>query len=288
MTAGLSAVVVGADRLGNIPDLLKGHNISITHHISGRDPSHQKKTLQLPSGTQLVILLTDFLGHNVMKTFRNAAQRGGIRVVACRRSVCSMQQALQQCGLCRARARARCTDSDAVPAGRSADNRSRLGRPAGLWREAPRRMQNAAGLSGPTAFSYSCLPPCRPLGRGMRRLIGRPRGPRPPCGRPGGGRRCSAWPSTPWSCSRRGPRRRRWGVNETVVTQVDANVRIAAAQRVEEDQVAGLELVLVDRGAVLGDLGGVAGQLQAERTLGGVRNQAAAIETGIGELPPKR
>ena len=32
MTAGLSAVVVGADRLGNIPDLLKGHNISITHH----------------------------------------------------------------------------------------------------------------------------------------------------------------------------------------------------------------------------------------------------------------
>lgn len=99
MTAGLSAVIVGADRLGNIPDLLKGHNISITHHISGRDPSHQKKTLQLPSGTQLVILLTDFLGHNVMKTFRNAAQRGGIRVVACRRSVCSMQQALQQCGL---------------------------------------------------------------------------------------------------------------------------------------------------------------------------------------------
>lgn len=111
MTTGLSAVVVGADRLGNIPDLLKGHNISITHHISGRDPSHQKKTLQLPSGTQLVILLTDFLGHNVMKTFRNAAQRGGIRVVACRRSVCSMQQALQQCGLCARGESPRSTDT---------------------------------------------------------------------------------------------------------------------------------------------------------------------------------
>jgi hypothetical protein len=47
-----------------------------------------------------VILLTDFLGHNVMKTFRNAAQKGGVQVVACRRSVCSMQQALEQCGLC--------------------------------------------------------------------------------------------------------------------------------------------------------------------------------------------
>jgi hypothetical protein len=96
------AVIVGADRLGNIPDLLKRLNIAITHHISGRDPSHQKKTLQLPSGTDLVILLTDFLGHNVMKTFRQAAQRSGIRVVACRRSVCSMQQALETCGLCSA------------------------------------------------------------------------------------------------------------------------------------------------------------------------------------------
>lgn len=94
------AVIVGADRLGNIPNLLREHNIAITHHISGRDPAHQKKTLQLPSGTEIVILLTDFLGHNVMKTFRHAAQRSGIKVVACRRSVCAMQQALHQCGLC--------------------------------------------------------------------------------------------------------------------------------------------------------------------------------------------
>jgi hypothetical protein len=107
----LSAVIVGADRLGNIPDLLRGHNISITHHISGRDPAHQKKTLALPSGTQIVILLTDFLGHNVMKTFRNAALKSGVRVVACRRSVCAMQQALEQCGLCDCAVSARCDQS---------------------------------------------------------------------------------------------------------------------------------------------------------------------------------
>jgi hypothetical protein len=95
----MSAVIVGADRLGNIPELLRGHNIKITHHISGRDPAHQKKTLQLPTGTSLVILLTDFLGHNVMKTFRQAAQRQGIRIVACRRSVCAMQHALNQIGM---------------------------------------------------------------------------------------------------------------------------------------------------------------------------------------------
>jgi hypothetical protein len=92
------AVVVGADRLGNIPDLLKGHNIAIYHHISGRDSAHQKKAPQLPSGTDLLILLTDFLGHNVMKAFRSAAQRAGIRVLVCRRSVCSLKQALTQGG----------------------------------------------------------------------------------------------------------------------------------------------------------------------------------------------
>src|SRR3546814_89683 len=98
MSQSVRAVVVGADRLGNIPDLLKGHNISIRHHISGRETAHQKKTPQLPSGTDLLILLTDFLGHNVMKTFRAAAQRSGIRVLVCRRSVCSLKQALAQCG----------------------------------------------------------------------------------------------------------------------------------------------------------------------------------------------
>ena len=160
MTAGLSAVVVGADRLGNIPDLLKGHNISITHHISGRDPSHQKKTLQLPSGTQLVILLTDFLGHNVMKTFRNAAQRGGIRVVACRRSVCSMQQALQHGPVPRAGS-ARCTDSDAVPAGRSADNRSRLGRPraCGAKRREEAKRRRTFGSDGVFVFVLAAMSP---------------------------------------------------------------------------------------------------------------------------------
>jgi len=100
VTIELNAVVVGADRLGNIPDLLNSHNIRITQHISGRDPSHQRRSLQLPTGTALVILLTDFLGHNVMKAFRQAAHRSGAKVMACRRSVCSVQEGLRQCGLC--------------------------------------------------------------------------------------------------------------------------------------------------------------------------------------------
>lgn len=98
MSHHVNALVVGADTLGNIPRLLGDYNIAIKHHVSGRSPAHQKKTLQLPSGTEMVILLTDFLGHNVMKRFREAAQRSGIRVLACRRSVCSIKQALAREG----------------------------------------------------------------------------------------------------------------------------------------------------------------------------------------------
>jgi len=95
------AVIVGADRLGKIPQLLKAHDIRIAKHISGREPAHQKKGLALPSGTEVLILLTDFLGHNVMRAFRSAAQRAGVPVLVCKRSVSSVEKALLQEGLTR-------------------------------------------------------------------------------------------------------------------------------------------------------------------------------------------
>lgn len=90
----MNALIVGADRLGNIPDVLQQFGIRIAAHVSGRDSSHQRRSAPLPSGIELVILFTDFLGHNVMQRFREAASREGVSVVCCRRSVCALQQAL--------------------------------------------------------------------------------------------------------------------------------------------------------------------------------------------------
>lgn len=95
----MHALLVGADRLGNIPDVLAQNGIGILKHVSGRDSAHQKRVVSLPSGVGMVILFTDFLGHNVMKSFREAARAQGLPVVCCRRSTCSVQQALEQCGL---------------------------------------------------------------------------------------------------------------------------------------------------------------------------------------------
>ena len=104
----MDALIVGADRLGNIPNVLSEFGIRIAGHVSGRETAHQRRTATLPAGIGMVILFTDFLGHNVMQRFREAASKEGAAVVCCRRSVCALQQALgkrgdrRDCAACRA------------------------------------------------------------------------------------------------------------------------------------------------------------------------------------------
>lgn len=104
----MNALIVGADRLGNIPNVLSEFGIRIAGHVSGRETAHQRRTATLPAGIGMVILFTDFLGHNVMQRFREAASKEGAAVVCCRRSVCALQQALgkrvdrSNCAACRA------------------------------------------------------------------------------------------------------------------------------------------------------------------------------------------
>lgn len=56
----MNATVVGADRLGNIPDLLEARGIRLLCHISGRAAVDQRQASGLPKGTQLLILFTIF------------------------------------------------------------------------------------------------------------------------------------------------------------------------------------------------------------------------------------
>ena len=90
----MNAVIVGADRLGNIPAALARLGIHIQCHITGRVSAHQRTLVALPKNTQLLILLTDFLNHNAMKSYRNQAQVQGIPVVASRRSSSCLMEAI--------------------------------------------------------------------------------------------------------------------------------------------------------------------------------------------------
>jgi hypothetical protein len=90
----MNALVVGADRLGNIPDVLRGFGIRILEHVSGGQAAHQRRAAGIGANTHLVILFTDFLGHNVMKSFRGLAQAEGVPVIACRRSASCLSLSL--------------------------------------------------------------------------------------------------------------------------------------------------------------------------------------------------
>lgn len=96
----MNAMLIGADTLGNIPTVLDQFGITIQRHVSGRNSSHQRKLDKLPAGTELLILFTDFLGHNVMRHFRALASQEQVRFIACRRSVCALKQSLNSAGLC--------------------------------------------------------------------------------------------------------------------------------------------------------------------------------------------
>ena len=95
----MNAMLIGADTLGNIPAVLDSFGITIQRHLSGRNSAHQRKLDRLPAGTELLILFTDFLGHNVMRHFRALASQEKVRFIACRRSVCSLKQSLSSAGM---------------------------------------------------------------------------------------------------------------------------------------------------------------------------------------------
>ena len=93
----MNALLIGADSLGKIPEILASYNIRIAQHISGRNTAHSRKTT-LPKNTELLILLTDFLCHNAMRHYRDTAAARGIPVLACRRSATAVQHRLQHDG----------------------------------------------------------------------------------------------------------------------------------------------------------------------------------------------
>ncbi|WP_028448592.1 MULTISPECIES: DUF2325 domain-containing protein [Chitinibacter] len=91
----MNAYLVGADVLGNIPQVLAEHGIKVHKHVSGRNVAHQRKPASL-NGADLLILFTDFLSHNVMKAYRELANEENVRFLACRRSVCALSQSLEK------------------------------------------------------------------------------------------------------------------------------------------------------------------------------------------------
>jgi hypothetical protein len=94
----MAALIVGADRLGNIPDVLKANGINEFTHITGRKKG--MRNLSVPSNCDLVIFLTDFIEHPTLKNMKQQVKQLNIPCIYSKRSVTDLQLKLDNCLEC--------------------------------------------------------------------------------------------------------------------------------------------------------------------------------------------
>lgn len=88
-------LIVGGDTLGKIPNKLEEIGFREVLHVSGRKVQMVKK--EIPAHIDLVLVLTDYINHNLSGVLKKRAQERGIPVCYAKRSWCSIYQALGQC-----------------------------------------------------------------------------------------------------------------------------------------------------------------------------------------------
>ncbi len=84
----MSILVIGGDRVDNILAMLKDYGATNTTHWDSRRRSTSHK--KIPSKTDAIIMLSDFLSHNSMYQFKRDAKELNIPLIYARRGVASV------------------------------------------------------------------------------------------------------------------------------------------------------------------------------------------------------
>lgn len=81
----MAALIVGGDYIKPIEKIITERGLGKIQHWTGRKKGDLKRTV--PVDTRLVVLLCDYLCHSLAKKVRSDAERLGLPVIYCRRSV---------------------------------------------------------------------------------------------------------------------------------------------------------------------------------------------------------
>ncbi|KXS45981.1 MULTISPECIES: DUF2325 domain-containing protein [unclassified Candidatus Frackibacter] len=92
----MSILVVGGDRLGKIPNKLDSVGFDKIMHISGRKKS--QVNWKLPLQTDLVLVLTDYVSHNLSDAMKAKAKSKDIPILFSRRAWSSIYKTLDFTG----------------------------------------------------------------------------------------------------------------------------------------------------------------------------------------------
>ena len=90
----MTALIVGGDYIKPLEKVISDRGVRRIEHWSGRKKSDLKKIV--PADTRLVILLCDYICHSLAKKVRSDAERLGLPVIYCRRSVGEFCEKLDQ------------------------------------------------------------------------------------------------------------------------------------------------------------------------------------------------
>ena len=88
----MSVLIVGGDHLGSIPKELKKIGVDDIKHMSGRNRNVIKRTM--PMTMDLIIILHDYVNHNLANVTKKQAKEYNIPVVFAKRSWSSIYKKL--------------------------------------------------------------------------------------------------------------------------------------------------------------------------------------------------
>jgi len=81
----MTALIVGGDYVESLKTAMSDRGMERIEHWNGRKPADLRKTL--PKGTELIVILYDFLSHQMLMKVNADAADSGIPVIHCRRSL---------------------------------------------------------------------------------------------------------------------------------------------------------------------------------------------------------
>ncbi|MCB2361315.1 DUF2325 domain-containing protein [Clostridium estertheticum] len=91
----MSILVIGGDNLGNITEKLKQNGFKDIEHITGR--KKDAKNFKIPGHIDLVMVLVDFVGHQLTKIVKEESRRSDVKIAFSKRSWIHMEKKIQEC-----------------------------------------------------------------------------------------------------------------------------------------------------------------------------------------------
>lgn len=91
----MSVVIIGGDHLGQIPEKLEKMGFDEILHCTGRKIS-SSRSFRLTEDLDLVIVLTNYINHSLMKIIKREAKSKCITLLFAKRSWVSIYKAMAQ------------------------------------------------------------------------------------------------------------------------------------------------------------------------------------------------